>query len=80
MAVDGQKNKGKKSTDQLSLNQVNLEEVKKLISEAIKAAQEKKKAKTSDPCFCCKKVGQFKKDCRKYKAWSKRKTRTNSRI
>ena len=74
-AVDGQRNKSRKSTDHVSVNQITLKEVKKLIDEAIKAAQGKGKAKPTDPCFFCKKVGHFKKDCKKYKAWLQKKNK-----
>ena len=68
-AVDGQKYKSRKSTDHVSVNQVTLEDVKKLITEAIKAAQEKKKSKPT--CFFGKKIGHYKKDCQKYKHYKK---------
>ena len=72
--VDGQKTKGRQAKNKYYLNQVRLEEIKKVVAEAI--TLESKKAKSSDSCFFCKKSGHFKKkkkNCNRYKAWLQRK-------
>ena len=54
------------------LNQVGLQEIKKVVAEAIKL-ENKKKVKSSESCFFCKKSGHFKKNCNRYKAWLQKK-------
>ena len=70
-AVGGQKTKGCQAQNKHHSKQVSLEEVKKVVAEAIKL--ENKKAKSSDSCFFCKKSGHFKKNCNRYKAWLQKK-------
>ena len=69
-AVGGQKSKGHQAQNKHHSNQVSLEEIKKVVAEAIKL---EKKAKSSDSCFFCKKSGHFKKNCKRYKAWLQKK-------
>ena len=69
-AVDGRKSKGRQTQNKYYSNQVSLEEIKKVVAEAIKL---EKKAKSSDSCFFCKKSGHFKKNCKRYKAWLQKK-------
>ena len=66
-AVNGRKSKNRQTKNKYYRNQVSLEEIKKVVAEAIKL--EKKKAKSSDSCFFCKKSVHFKKNCKRYKAW-----------
>ena len=78
-AVDGQKTKNRRRDD-FSVNEITIEDVKKIVNEALTANKsenknntDQNKAKSDEECFFCKNKGHFKRNCRKYKAWLKRK-------
>ena len=71
-AVDCQKTKGRKEKHEYCFYQVSLKEVKKVVAKPIKVEKEKT-VKPSNPCFFCRKLCHFKKNCKRYKAWLQKK-------
>ena len=75
-AVDGQKPRARRTTNDIAVNQITLEDVKKVVEDVMNrkvSDGDKSQAKPGVECYFCKSKGHFKRDCRKYAAWLKKK-------
>ena len=77
-AVDGQTTSGRRTSNDISVNQITLEDVKKMVEDVMNSKcfdgeKSPVKARYGVECFFCKSKGHFKRDCRKYADWLRKK-------